>query len=258
MKANGARIFITGASSGIGLATADLFAAHGWRLVLNARRREKLEQAAKQIRARHRVDVDEVPFDVSDRSGLEAAVAEHPEAFRDVDVLVNNAGLAYGLDPLQEARPEEFDEPIDVNVKGLLYVTRAILPDMVRRGRGHVVNLGSTAGHWVYRGGAVYCATKHAVRAITEGLRLDVHGTGVRVSSVDPGIVDGTNFSVVRFRGDADRARKVYEGLQPLTPRDIAETIWWVVDRPPHVNIQEVILTPTDQASVRDVHRRPA
>lgn len=245
------RVLVTGATQGIGLATAELFAEKGWDVVLHGRDPKKLEAARRGVKATGRVDV--VRFDVRDRRAVEQALRGV-----DVDVLVNNAGLARGLEPLQEGSPEGWDETIDVNVKGLLYVTRAILPAMVRRGRGHIVNLGSTAGHWVYKGGAVYCASKHAVRALTEGLRLDVHGTGVRVSSIDPGIVAGTNFSLVRFDGDAARAAKVYEGLDALTPRDIAESILWVVERPPHVNIQDLVLTPTMQASVRDVQRRAA
>jgi 3-hydroxy acid dehydrogenase / malonic semialdehyde reductase len=243
------RVLVTGATSGIGLATAQLFGRKGWRVLLHGRDAKKLRTAASQIGD----GAQTVRFDVRDASAVAKALRGVGD---DLDVLVNNAGLARGLEPLQEGEPEGWDETLDVNVKGLLYVTRAILPGMVKRGRGHVVNLGSTAGHWVYRGGAVYCASKHAVRALTEALRLDVHGTGVRVSTVDPGIVAGTEFSLVRFGGDRERARKVYEGFQPLTPQDIAETIAWVVDRPAHVNIQEVILTPTDQASVRDVHRK--
>jgi 3-hydroxy acid dehydrogenase / malonic semialdehyde reductase len=252
------RILITGASSGIGYATAELFATKGWHVVANGRDPKKLETACKALRKTTKGDVEALAFDVREATQIDRAQRSHPEWLSELDVLVNNAGLARGLEPLQEGNPQEWDETFDTNVKGLLQVTRRVLPAMVKRGRGHVVNLGSTAGHWVYRGGAVYCASKFAVRALTEALRLDVHGTGVRVSSVDPGIVEGTDFSVVRFRGDQQRARKVYEGFQPLTPRDIAETIAWVVERPGHVNIQEVILTPTDQASVRDVQRKAA
>lgn len=251
-------MFITGASVGIGRATAELFAERGWRLVLNARNAKRLAATAKDLRQRHGVDVQQLVFDVSDRRAVEKAAVKHAKLLASVDVLVNNAGLALGLDPIPEGRLEDWEATVDVNVKGLLYVTRAVLPHMVKRGRGHVINLGSTAGHWVYRGGAVYCASKHAVRALTEGLRLDLHGTGVRVSSIDPGIVGGTEFSLVRFKGDAARAKKVYEGFEPLTPRDVAECIAWAVERPAHVNIQEIILTPTAQASVRDVQRRTA
>lgn len=249
------RIFITGATSGFGLATARLFAARGWDIVLNGRDEAKLRAIATELSQKHRVTATILVFDVRDLAGIQELVAKMPGSFRHIDVLVNNAGLALGTETLQEGDPEEWDVVIDTNVKGLLYVTRAILPGMLERGRGHVVNIGSTAGHWVYRGGAVYAASKHAVRAINEALRLDVHGTGIRVSSVDPGLVE-TNFSVTRFRGDAEKAKKVYEGMMPLSAEDVAETIAWVVERPAHVNVQEVILMPTDQASVRDVHRR--
>jgi len=244
------RILVTGATQGIGLSTAQLFASKGWHVVLHGRDAKKLKTAASSMHGA--ATVRTLNFDVRDRKAVGKALKG-----LEVDVLVNNAGLARGLEPLQEGEPEGWDETLDVNVKGLLYVTRALLPGMVQRGSGHVVNLGSTAGHWVYKGGGVYCASKFAVRALTEALRLDVHGSGVRVTSVDPGIVGGTNFSVVRFGGDRERAKKVYEGLEALTPQDIAETILWVVERPARVNIQEVILTPTAQASVRDVHRVP-
>ena len=249
------RVFITGATSGFGLATARLFAGKGWDLILCGRKPDALERVAKELSEKHHVTVTILCFDVRDLDGIRELQAGQPGAFKQVDVLVNNAGLALGTETLQEGNPDEWDEVIDTNVKGVLYMIRAILPNMLERGKGHIVNISSTAGHWVYRGGAVYCATKHAVSAINEALRLDIHGSGVRVSSIDPGLVE-TNFSVTRFRGDTVKAKKVYEGLQVLTPDDIAETIWWVVSRPPHINIQEIILMPTDQASVRDVHRR--
>lgn len=190
-----------------------------------------------------------------DRAAVEAALGGLPAGWREVDVLVNNAGLGRGLDPLPEGDPDGWDEMVDTNVKGLLYVTRAVTPGMVARRRGHVVNLGSIAGHQVYPGGAVYCSTKHAVKAITRGLRMDLHGTGVRVSTVDPGMVE-TEFSVVRFGGDRERADRVYAGMQPLTADDVADAVLWCATRPPHVNVDEVILMPTDQASATMVHRR--
>lgn len=251
------KVFVTGATSGIGLACARRFAKEGASLVVNARRAGTLDDVARDLRAKHGVAVEAVPFDVRVRGEVEAATREHADAFRDVDLLLNNAGLSRGLDTVQEGNPDDWDEMIDTNVKGLLLVTRAVLPGMVARGRGHVVNIGSTAGHWVYRAGAVYCASKHAVRAINEGLRLDVHGTGVRVTSVDPGLVE-TNFSVVRFHGDKDRAKAVYQGMTPLSPEDVADAVWWAASRPGHVNVQEIVLMPTDQASVRDVIRRNA
>jgi serine 3-dehydrogenase len=248
--------FITGATMGIGLATARAFATAGYDLVLVGRRQDRLDAAKDEIEARSKVRVTEIPLDVRDAGALRLMEVAERELLARVDVLVNNAGLARGTEPLQSGDPDEWDEVIDTNVKGLLRVTRAILPHMVARGSGHVVMLGSTAGHWVYPGGAVYCASKHAVRAITEGLRMDVHGSGVRVTSVDPGLVGGTEFSDVRFRGDHERARKVYEGYRPLAPEDVADAILWCVERPPHVNVQDVVLMPTAQASVTMVAKR--
>jgi serine 3-dehydrogenase len=248
--------FITGATVGIGLATARAFATAGYDLVLVGRRQDRLDAAKDEIEARSKVRVTEIPLDVRDAGALRLMEVAERELLARVDVLVNNAGLARGTEPLQSGDPDEWDEVIDTNVKGLLRVTRAILPHMVARGSGHVVMLGSTAGHWVYPGGAVYCASKHAVRAITEGLRMDVHGSGVRVTSMDPGLVGGTEFSDVRFRGDHERARKVYEGYRPLAPEDVADAILWCVERPPHVNVQDVVLMPTAQASVTMVAKR--
>jgi serine 3-dehydrogenase len=248
--------FITGATVGIGLATARAFATAGYDLVLVGRRQDRLDAAKDEIEARSKVRVTEIPLDVRDAGALRLMEVAERELLARVDVLVNNAGLARGTEPLQSGDPDEWDEVIDTNVKGLLRVTRAILPHMVARGSGHVVMLGSTAGHWVYPGGAVYCASKHAVRAITEGLRMDVHGSGVRVTSMVPGLVGGTEFSDVRFRGDHERARKVYEGYRPLAPEDVADAILWCVERPPHVNVQDVVLMPTAQASVTMVAKR--
>jgi serine 3-dehydrogenase len=245
--------FVTGASSGIGEATARALGARGYRLTLLARREDRLQDLAEELRKAHGAPPRVVAMDVRDAHGLARLAREEPHLF-EPDVLVNNAGLARGTEPLQEGDPDEWDEVLDTNVKALLRLTRLCLPAMLKRGAGHVVMLGSTAGHWVYPGGAVYCASKHAVRAITEGLRMDVHGSGVRVTSIDPGLVE-TDFSTVRFRGDADRAAKVYQGYQPLTPQDVAETILWCLERPPHVNVQDVVLMPTAQASVTMVKR---
>lgn len=246
--------FVTGATAGIGLATSRAFARAGYDLVALARREDRLEALEAELRPLGGA-VHSIPIDLRDARSLRLHAEAHADLFERVDVLVNNAGLARGTEPLQEGDPDEWDEVIDTNVKALLRLTRAIVPHMVKRGRGHVVNLGSTAGHWVYPGGAVYCASKHAVRAITEGLRMDVHGSGVRVTEISPGLVGGTEFSDVRFRGDHERARKVYEGVQPLTPEDVAETILWCVERPAHVNIQEIVLMPVAQASVTMVKR---
>lgn len=245
---------VTGASVGIGEATARTLAAAGYDLLLVARREERLVALRDELGAKGST-VHVLGVDLRDKEALTAALREKTALLERVDVLVNNAGLVRGTEPLQEGDPDEWDEVLETNVNALLRLTRAVLPHMVRRGAGHVVNLGSTAGHWVYPGGAVYCASKHAVRAITEGLRMDVHGSGVRVTEIAPGLVGGTEFSDVRFRGDAARARKVYEGLQPLTAQDIADTILWVVQRPAHVNVQEVILMPVAQASVSMVKR---
>jgi len=243
------RVLITGATSGIGLATARHFARAGARLVLTGRRPDRLEAVRKEL-----PDARVVAWDVRDAEGLLRLQREQPDLF-DVDVLVNNAGLALGTEPIHEGNPDEWDVVLDTNVKGLLRLTRAVLPGMVRRGHGHVVNLGSTAGRLVYPGGAVYCASKFAVRAISEGIRMDVHGSGVRVTNVEPGLVE-TEFSDVRFRGDHERAAKVYQGYQPLTADDLAETILWCVQRPPHVNVQELVIYPTAQATVGMVAKR--
>jgi 3-hydroxy acid dehydrogenase/malonic semialdehyde reductase len=254
MKLSGKTVLITGASAGIGAACARAFAAEGARLLLSARRADRLHELADKLRGGG-THVLALEMDVRDGGAVADALGALPAEWSALDVLVNNAGLGRGLDKLWEGSPAEWDEMVDTNVKGLLYVTRAVMPGMVARGHGHVINLGSVAGHEVYPGGAVYCATKHAVGAITRALRLDAVGTGVRVSTVDPGMVE-TEFSVVRFRGDEARAKNVYRDMTPLTPDDIAETIVWVATRPPHVNIDEIIIKPTDQASSTLVHRR--
>ena len=247
-------VFITGASAGIGEACARAFAGLGCRLILSARRRERLEALGKEL-LDSGVDVLVLPMDVGNRREVEDAMDSLPPDWREIEVLVNNAGLALGLDPLHEGKVEDWDRMIDTNVKGLLYVTRAVLPGMVKRNRGHIINIGSIAGREVYKGGTVYCATKHAVRAITLGLRLDLLGTNIRVTTVDPGMVE-TEFSIVRFKGDVERAREVYEGLQPLTARDIADAVVYCATRLPHVNISEMVVMPTHQASATKVYRQ--
>lgn len=255
MRLNGTVVLVTGASAGIGAACAHAFAGAGARLVLVARRTDRLHALAEELRAAHGAESQPIALDVRDTAAVRQAVDGLPAEWREIGVLVNNAGLGRGMDRVYEGDPAEWDEMVDTNVKGLLFVTRAVVPGMVERGRGHVINLGSVAGHEVYPGGAVYCATKHAVDAITRGLRMDLLGTGVRVSTVDPGMVE-TEFSVVRFRGDQERADRVYAGMTPLTPDDIADAVLWCATRPPHVNIDEIILKPTDQASATQVHRR--
>jgi 3-hydroxy acid dehydrogenase / malonic semialdehyde reductase len=248
-------VLITGASSGIGAACARLFAQGGANLVLAARRQDRLEALAAELSQTYSSQTYLLQVDVSDRLPLEAALKSLPEPWNHIDVLLNNAGLSRGLDKLYQGSIQDWEEMIDTNIKGLLYVTRLVVPGMIERGRGHVINIGSIAGHQTYPNGNVYCATKAAVRVLSEGLKLDLLGTPVRVSSIDPGLVE-TEFSHVRFRGDSDRAKTVYQGLTPLTPEDVADVVFFCATRPPHVNINEVILMPTDQASATMVNRQ--
>jgi 3-hydroxy acid dehydrogenase/malonic semialdehyde reductase len=250
----GKTVFITGASSGIGKATALAFAHEGARLLLCARRLEKLEECKQPLIDAGAASVRVFALDVQDRAAVDAALAALPADWQGIDVLVNNAGLSRGFTKLQEDDPQNWEEMIDTNVKGLLYITRAVVPGMVERGRGHVINLGSTAGYTTYANGAVYCATKAAEKAISEGLKIDLMGTAVRVTSIDPGMVE-TEFSEVRFRGDTERAAKVYQNITPLKPEDIADAILWAASRPPHVNIHNVLMTTIDQANSTVFHR---
>ena len=248
-------VFVTGASSGIGAATAMEFARLGAKLMLCARRLEKLQAMEAELRDAGAADLLLLEIDVRDREAVKRVLGELPEAWRSIDVLVNNAGLSRGLNKLYEDDIENWEEMIDTNVKGLLYVTRAIVPGMVERNQGHVINLGSIAGHMAYANGGVYCATKAAERFISDGLRIDVNGTAVRVTSIDPGMVE-TDFSKVRFRGDAERAAKTYQNVDPLQAEDVADAIVWAATRPPHVSIQSVVLTPTAQANPFVLTRR--
>jgi 3-hydroxy acid dehydrogenase/malonic semialdehyde reductase len=247
-------VFITGASSGIGEACARAFAVQGARLLLAARRLERLEKLAKELEAANGTAAHLVKLDVRNQPAVENAVKALPREWSAIDVLVNNAGLSRGLEKLHEAKLQDWEEMIDTNIKGLLYVSRAVIPGMVARGSGHVVNIGSIAGHEVYPNGNVYCATKFAVKALSKGLRMDLSGTPLRVSSVDPGAVE-TEFSLVRFHGDGERAKKVYKGYTPLLGEDIADAVVYCVTRPPHVNVSEIIVMPTAQASAMVVHR---
>jgi NADP-dependent 3-hydroxy acid dehydrogenase YdfG len=254
MSLKGKIVFVTGASSGIGAATALAFAAEGARLLLAARRAGKLAEVASAALEHGAEAVHTISLDVRDRQAVQQAIAALPAEWAKIDILVNNAGLSRGLEKLYQGSVEDWEEMIDTNVKGLLYVTRAVVPGMVERGRGHVVNLGSTAGELTYPGGAVYCATKSAERAINDGLRQDLLGTPIRVTTVDPGMVE-TDFSRVRFHGDQQRAAKVYQGIHALTPEDVAEVIVWAANRPEHVNIARVQLTPVQQANSLLFHR---
>ena len=248
-------VFVTGASAGIGAGCARAFADLGARLLLLARRGDRLEALAGELRELGAADVRWATADVRDFEAVAAAYAGLPPSWQEVEVLVNNAGLSRGLDPLQSGKLEDWNEMIDTNVKGLLHVDRVVLPGMVARGRGTVVHLGSIAGRQAYPGGNVYCGTKYAVRGITEGLRLDLLGTGVRVASVDPGLLR-SEFGLVRFRGDAARADAVYEGMTPLTPDDVAEVVVFAATRPPHVTLAEALVLPTQQGSTVHVHRK--
>jgi len=253
-RIKGKLILITGASSGIGEACARRFAAEGAQLALWARRRARLEALARALEKQHRVAPQLAEVDVRDRAAVSQAAEQLVAAGQVPDVLINNAGLASGLSKVHEGDPEDWDRMIDTNLKGLLNVTRALLPHMVARRRGHVVNIGSTAGHQTYPMGNVYNATKFGVRALTEGMNLDVAGTPIRVSEVDPGFVE-TEFSEVRFHGDRERAKAVYQGFQPLTADDVADTIAYIVNLPEHVNILDLILVPTAQRNVYVVDR---
>ena len=248
-------VLITGATSGIGAACAERFAREGWDLVLTGRNTEKLTELAERLRAGGN-RVLPLAFDVRDREAATAAVQGLPEEWRTIDVLVNNAGLALGLEPEYAGDHEDWDTMIDTNVKGLLNMTRLVVPGMVERNRGHVINIGSVAGDAAYANGAVYCATKAAVKTLTDGLRIDLAATAVRVTNVKPGLVE-TNFSKVRFHGDEERAVRVYEGIEPLTGRDIADVVWYAASAPAHVQIAEVLVLATHQASGSVIHREP-
>ena len=252
-------VFITGASSGIGAACAKIFAKGGAKLILAARRLEKLDRLANElVETKSIASANEIyllELDVRDRPQVESAVTALPDAWKNIDILINNAGLSRGLDKLHEGNIEDWEEMIDTNVKGLLYMTRYIVPGMVSRGRGHVVNIGSIAGRQAYPKGSVYCASKAAVRAISDGLKQDLLGTAVRVTEIEPGLVE-TEFSNVRFHGDAEKAKNVYQGLTPLTADDVADVVYFCATRSPHVNISEVLLVPTDQATATLVHRK--
>jgi 3-hydroxy acid dehydrogenase/malonic semialdehyde reductase len=250
----GKTVLITGASSGIGRSTAFAFAQQGARLLLCARRLELLFKMESDLIAAGAAATLLFSLDVRDRQAVEKSFADLPAEWSDIEVLVNNAGLSRGLAKLHEDDPENWEEMIDTNIKGLLYVTRSVVPGMVARGAGHVINLGSVAGYITYANGAVYCASKAAERAISEGLKIDLMGTPVRVTSVDPGMVE-TDFSRIRFRGDDERAEKVYQNITPLQPEDIADAILWAATRPDHVNIHNILMTTIDQANSTVFHR---
>jgi len=250
-RIKGKFIVVTGATAGIGKAVAQIMAESGANLMLTGRREERLEELSTDLKDEYDVEVGIASFDVRDRDACKTFIdsLETP-----VDILVNNAGLAAGKDPIDDADFEDWDTMIDTNIKGLLSMTRFISPLMKKRGKGHIINIGSIAGHEAYQGGSVYCATKHAVKAITEAAKKDLHGTGIRVSMVSPGLVN-TEFSTVRFHGDKEAADQVYENMHPLVARDIAEIVHFVANRPEHVDIMDTLVLPTAQSSATMVYR---
>jgi len=255
MELKDARVLVTGASSGIGRSCAAKFAEAGAKLLITARRRDRIDVLAGELKGKYHTDCLTMELDIRDRKTVEKAFANLPKEWETIDILVNNAGLSRGLDKLHEGKIDDWEEMIDTNIKGLLYVSRAVIPGMVARKRGTIINIGSIAGHEVYPRGNVYAATKHAVDALTKGMRLDLVDTPVRVCTVDPGLVE-TEFSMVRFRGDKEKAKAVYQNLEPLSPDDIADAVVFCATRPQHVQIAEMIVLPTAQASTTLVHRR--
>ena len=241
-------VLITGASSGIGEGCARKFSANGARLILNARSTDKLETLAQELNAKHSTECFVMPFDVCDRKAAAAALEALPEQWKSIDILINNAGLAVGVDKEHEGKFDEWDAMIDTNIKALLSMTRLVVPGMVERGTGHIINIGSIAGDAAYPGGSVYCATKAAVKALSDGLRIDLVDTPLRVTNIKPGMVE-TNFSVIRFRGDKEKADNVYKGIKPLNGDDIAEIAYFVASAPEHMQIAEILVMPTNQAT---------
>ncbi|MFD2873927.1 SDR family oxidoreductase [Mucilaginibacter ximonensis] len=246
---------ITGATAGIGEACAELFARENYNLILTGRRADRLEKLAANLNKKYNTEVAICAFDVRDREQVTANFEALPAKWKKVDVLINNAGLSQGLDPIQKGSLDDWDTMIDTNIKGLLYVTKVVSNWMVENGKGHIVNLGSIAGKEVYPNGNVYCATKHAVDALSQGMRIDLVQHGIKVTAIHPGAVE-TEFSEVRFHGDKERAKKVYDGFEPLVAEDIAETIYFVVSRPKHVNINELLIMPTAQATASNIVRK--
>jgi 3-hydroxy acid dehydrogenase / malonic semialdehyde reductase len=247
-------VLVTGASSGIGKSTAEIFARNGHDLIITGRRAERLNELKLCLEKECSVSVTTLRFDIRDKAEVEKALNSLTGDLRKIDILVNNAGLAAGLSSIQDGNLDHWEKMIDTNVKGLLYVTRIVSNLMIANGSGHIISIGSIAGKEVYANGNVYCATKHAVDALNKGMRIDLLPHNIKVSAINPGMVE-TEFSIVRFDNDIERAKKVYMGMQPLTPEDVAETIYWVANRPAHVNINDVIIMPAVQASATNVIR---
>jgi len=248
-------VFISGASSGIGEACANIFAKEKANLILVARRIERLEILSEKLKSDYQIKIKNLNLDVRNRNEVDESILSLDKEWRKIDILINNAGLARGFNKIYEGKNEDWEEMIDTNLKGLLYVTRQVLPLMIKNKSGHIINIGSTAGHEVYPSGNVYAATKFAVKSLTQSIRLDVLDKGIKVSGVDPGMVE-TEFSLVRFSGDKLKAKNVYKGLKALNPEDIAEAVLFCATRPQHVNINEIIVTPLAQASSTQVYRK--
>lgn len=248
---------ITGATAGFGEATARLFAQHQYHLIITGRRKERLEKLAEELSQTNQIKVLPLAFDVRDKAQVSESLGNLPDQWQNIDILVNNAGLASGLDHLQEGSTDDWDRMIDTNVKGLLYVSRTIIPGMVERGRGHIINVGSTAGKEVYEKGNVYCASKHAVDALTKGMRIDLLGTGIKVTQIAPGAAE-TEFSQVRFHGDTERANNVYNGYQPMNADDIAGLIYYVTTLPANLCINDMVVTSLAQANSFYTHKQPS
>jgi 3-hydroxy acid dehydrogenase/malonic semialdehyde reductase len=247
--------FITGATAGIGKSTADIFAKNGYDIIITGRRKDRLDAFAAQLKNTYKIEVLSLNFDVRNLKEVQAAVESIPENWKKINVLVNNAGLAVGMSSIQEGVVDDWERMIDTNIKGLLYITRTLAPLMIANGFGHIVNLGSIAGKEVYANGNVYCATKHAVDALSKSMRIDLLPHHIKVTAIHPGMVE-TEFSIVRFKGDEDRAQNVYKGMKPLSPDDIAETIYWTASRPAHVNINDIIIMPAVQANATTTLRK--
>jgi len=246
---------VTGATAGIGTATAEILAKNGYNLIITGRRKELLDGLKNELGVKYKSDVIALNFDIRNRRQTEEAIDDLSGSWKNIDALVNNAGLAAGLAPIHEGSTDDWDQMIDTNVKGLLYITRKVTPLMIERGSGHIINISSIAAKETYENGNVYCATKHAVDALTKGMRIDLVKHNIKVTSISPGMVE-TEFSTVRFKGDKARAAQVYKGLTPLSADDIAEAVWFALSRPAHVNINDMLIMPTAQASITTVVRK--
>ena len=246
---------VTGATTGIGKATAEILAANGYNLIVTGRRKELLDDLKGSLGVKYKCDVLALNFDIRNREQTENAIDKLPKTWRNIAVLVNNAGLAAGLSPIQSGSTDDWDQMIDTNIKGLLYISRKVSPIMIENGRGHIINITSIAAKEVYENGNVYCATKHAVDALTKGMRIDLLKHNIRVTSIAPGMAN-TEFSLVRFKGDKERADKVYEGFVPLSANDVADAIWYAVSRPAHVNISDMLIMPAAQAAITITDRK--